>query len=55
MLDIKLIRENTKEVKKALLKRVEKKDLNLKEIIALDDKRKELIQKADELKAERNK
>jgi len=55
MLDIKLIREKTKEVKKALLKRVDKKDLNLEEVIALDDKRKELIQKADDLKAERNK
>jgi len=55
MLDIKLIREKTKEVKKALLKRMEKKDLDLKGVIALDDKRRELIQKADELKAERNK
>ncbi|MDD5031816.1 MAG: serine--tRNA ligase [Patescibacteria group bacterium] len=55
MLDIKLIREKTEEVKKALLKRMEEKDLDLKGVIALDDKRRELVQKADELKAERNK
>ncbi len=55
MLDIKLIREKTKKVKEALLKRMEEKDLNLEEVIALDDKRKVLIQKADDLKGERNK
>lgn len=55
MLDIKFIRENKNNVKKALLKRMDKKDLNLDEILKLDDKRVELLQKAEKLKAERNK
>ena len=53
MLDINKIRENKEEVKKALLKRM--KDVNLDEILELDEKRKKLIVKVDELKAERNK
>lgn len=55
MLNINLIKEKTNEVKQALLKRMNEKDLNLENIIKLDDDRKELIQKVDELKAERNK
>jgi len=55
MLDINKIREQTAEVKTALLKRMAPEDLDLESIIKLDDQRKELIAKADELKAERNK
>ena len=53
MLDINLIREKTDEVKKALLKRI--KDVDLETIIKLDDDRKVLITKVDEMKADRNK
>ncbi|HPA25711.1 MAG TPA: serine--tRNA ligase [bacterium] len=53
MLDIQKIRNQKEEVEKALLKRMDKVDLDV--MIKLDDKRKELIAKADELKAERNK
>ncbi|HOY56392.1 MAG TPA: serine--tRNA ligase [bacterium] len=55
MLDIQKIRSSKEEVEKALLKRLKKGSFDLEEIIKLDDKRKELIAKADELKAERNK
>lgn len=55
MLDVKYIRENKKEVEKKLLKRMDKKNLDLNAIISIDDKRKKIIQKVDELKAERNK
>lgn len=53
MLDIKRIREQKNEVESALLKRMDKVDLN--SIILLDDKRKELVAKTDDLKAEKNK
>lgn len=55
MLDINKIRENKSEVEQALLKRMEQGSFDLDEILALDDKRKEIIVKNDELKAERNK
>ncbi|NMC51804.1 serine--tRNA ligase [Candidatus Kuenenbacteria bacterium] len=55
MLDINKIRNQKEEVEKALLKRMERGSFDLDEIITLDDRRKELIQKTDELKAERNK
>lgn len=55
MLDIQKIRNQKEGVEKALLKRMEKGSFSLDEIIKLDDERKELIQKCDELKAERNK
>ncbi len=55
MLDINKIRENKKEITKALLKRMEAKDLDLDSVLKLDDQRKELIQKVEELKSERNK
>ena len=55
MLDIQKIRNQKQEVEKGLLKRMEQGSFDLDEIIRLDDQRKELIQKADELKAERNK
>ena len=53
MLDIKLIREKTKEVEKALKKRLDKVDLS--KVIKLDDQRREYLVKVEELKAERNK
>ncbi len=53
MLDIKRIREQKNEVEEALLKRMDKVDLD--SIIFLDDKRKELVTKTDDLKAEKNK
>lgn len=57
MLDINKIREKREEVKKALLKRVGKKELDkiLDEVVKLDDSRKEIISKVEELKASRNK
>ncbi|WP_342470741.1 serine--tRNA ligase [Ureibacillus sp. FSL K6-3587] len=54
MLDIRRVRENYEEVKKILLTRNE--DLgNFDEFETLDSKRRELIAKTEELKAERNK
>jgi len=54
MLDIKRVRDNFAEIKEMLLTRNE--DLgNLDDFEALDTKRRELIAKAEELKAERNK
>ncbi|MBT6691513.1 serine--tRNA ligase [Candidatus Parcubacteria bacterium] len=55
MLDIKYIRDNQNEVEQALLKRIDKKNLDLNKILKLDDQRREIIVKVDELKAERNK
>ena len=55
MLDINLIRNNKKEITKALLKRVDKKDLDLDKIIKLDDERKKILQQVEELKSQRNK
>ncbi|HZJ41754.1 MAG TPA: serine--tRNA ligase [Patescibacteria group bacterium] len=54
MLDINLIRNNKEEVKLGLLKRMSPEKLNLDIIISLDDKRKELIAKSEELKAQKN-
>jgi len=53
MLDINLIREKTDEIKQALLKRIDSVDLG--SILKLDDKRRELITKVDEMKTTRNK
>ena len=55
MLDINKIRKEKELVKKALLKRMAVKDLDLDTVIALDDKRRKFLQAADSLKAERNK
>ena len=55
MLDIKFIRDNLQDVKQGLLKRLEPDKLNLEHVLALDDKRRELIAKSEELKAQRNK
>lgn len=54
MLDINKIRDNKKEVEQALLKRLDKGDFNLDEIIKLDDQRRELIKTSDDLKSQRN-
>lgn len=53
MLDIKYIRENLKEVKRALEKKHTKFDLD--GLLKLDDKRRELLVKIEKLRAERNK
>ncbi|MBU2542921.1 serine--tRNA ligase, partial [Patescibacteria group bacterium] len=55
MLDINLIREKTDEIKQSLLKRTTEDKLDFATILKLDDERKELIAKADDLKSERNK
>lgn len=55
MLDINLIREKTADVKKALLKRMKPSDLNLEEILRLDKKYLEILQKLENLRAEKNK
>ncbi len=55
MLDINLIREKTVDVKKALLKRMKPSDLNLEEILKLDKKYLEILQKLENLRAEKNK
>lgn len=54
MLDINKIRSETDAVTAALLKRLPADAFDLKKILALDDKRKEIHQRADELRAERN-
>lgn len=53
MLDVKELRQNTEKIKKAMESRNED-PREIDEIIALDEKRREIIQKADELKARRN-
>ncbi len=55
MLDINKIREQKEAVTQALLKRMDKKDLDLDSIIKIDDKRRHLLQDVEALKAERNK
>jgi seryl-tRNA synthetase len=55
MLDIKRIRENTEEVKKALLKKMDPEDLDLETIIALDDSRRTLTTELEEMLAYKNK
>jgi len=55
MLDIKKIRENKKDIEKSLLKRIDKKDLDLDKILKLDDQRKEYLLEVEQLQAERNK
>jgi len=53
MLDVKFIRKNLAEVKKALSKKHTKFDLD--GLLKLDDKRKELLKKIENLRAERKK
>jgi len=55
MLDIKRIRENTEEVKKALLKKMAPEDLDLESIINLDDNRKSFTAELEQMLAYRNK
>ena len=52
MLDINYIRENLEKVKKSVEDR--KDDVDLEKLLALDDQRRELITKVDELRARRN-
>ena len=53
MLDIKFIRENKDLVKKAIKNK--NIDLNIDELLNLDDKRRELIQKSEKIKSEQKK
>ncbi|MFW6248239.1 MAG: serine--tRNA ligase [Bacteroidota bacterium] len=53
MLDVKELRQNTEQIKKAMESRNEDPK-QIDEIIALDEKRRDIIQRADELKAKRN-
>jgi seryl-tRNA synthetase len=55
MLDLKMIRDNLAEVKAGLLKRLPPEKLDLEKIIALDDERRSLTQRSEELQARRNK
>lgn len=52
MLDIKMIREDTERVKKALARRKENVDIDA--VIALDDKRRSLLFEVETLKAKQN-
>jgi seryl-tRNA synthetase len=54
MLDLKFIRENKELVQQALLKRISADSFNLESLLKLDEQRKDLIQKTEALKAERN-
>lgn len=53
MLDIKRIRENLEDIKKAMNRRREK-EFNLDEVVELDDKRKELLKEVEVLKNKMN-
>ncbi len=53
MLDIKLIRENTEEIKKALLKRMDSVDFT--EVLEWDQERRKLITETNKLQENRNK
>jgi seryl-tRNA synthetase len=57
MLDINKIRDDQEKVKKALSKRMDAKDVDtaFDKVLKLDDQRRELIQKTEDLKAKRNK
>lgn len=55
MLDIKRIRENTKEIKEALNNKNEDLSDTIDKLLALDDERKQLLQKKEALRAEQNK
>lgn len=53
MLDIKLIRDNTQEIQKAIQSKGS--DINLKKLLEIDDLRRELMQKEEYLRSEKNK
>ena len=56
MLDIKFVRENPELVKENIKKKFQEHKLNLvDEVIALDEERRTVISRADELRANRNK
>ena len=56
MLDIKFVRENPELVKENIKKKFQDKKLVLvDEVIALDEERRTVIARADELRANRNK
>ncbi|MCR4280586.1 MAG: serine--tRNA ligase [Candidatus Komeilibacteria bacterium] len=55
MLDIQKIRDQREVIQASLSKRLNPADFDLDKIVALDDQRRDLITKADELKAEQNK
>jgi seryl-tRNA synthetase len=55
MLDIKKIRENTEEIKRALLKKMAPEDFDLEKIIAIDNERRTLISELEDMQAYRNK
>lgn len=55
MLDIKLIREEKSKVEQALLKRLDKKNIDLDTIMELDDDRRKLLAQIEKLQAQRNK
>lgn len=55
MLDIKIIRTNPSEVKQRLAARNKSYDSLIDEIIEIDAKRREILTKTDEMKAEQNK
>ncbi len=54
MLNINLIRTKTDEIKQNLLKRAQDAKFDLEKIIALDDRRKETLNKLENLRAEKN-
>lgn len=54
MLELKMLREKTDEVKAALAKRGDGYDVVIDEIILLDEKRRQLIAETDEMKARQN-
>lgn len=54
MLDLNKIRNQTSEVKAALLKRMSAEKINLEAILKLDEERRELLSKMEALKAQRN-
>lgn len=53
MLDIKRIRENLEDIKKAMDRRGEK-EFDLDAVVALDDKRRELLKEVEVMKNELN-
>ena len=53
MLDIKRIRENLDDIKKAMDRRGEK-EFDLDAVIALDDERRELLKEVEVMKGEMN-
>ncbi|PWB38262.1 MAG: serine--tRNA ligase [Parcubacteria group bacterium] len=55
MLDIQKIRDHKDQVKAALLKRLKPENFDLEHLIQLDDERRMLISKTEELRAQRNK